>query len=81
MKYNKEHSIVPRTIKKGIRDVIEISKKDDSDRAESDARLSKKEVLNLIDELQVQMKDAAKILDFEYAILIRDRIDQLKKLI
>ncbi len=81
MKYNKEHSIVPRTIKKGIRDVIEISKKDDSDRAKSDARLSKKEVLNLINELQVQMKDAAKILDFEYAILIRDRIDQLKKLI
>ncbi len=81
MKYNKEHSIVPRTIKKGIRDVIEISKKDDSDRAKSDSRLSKKEVLNLIDELKIQMKDAAKILDFEYAILIRDRIDQLKKLI
>lgn len=81
MKYNKEHSVVPRTIKKGIRDVIEISKKGDSDRAKSDSRLSKKEVLNLIDELKIQMKDAAKILDFEYAILIRDRIDQLKKLI
>ena len=81
MKYNKEHSIVPRTIKKGIRDVIEISKKDDSDRAKSDSRLSKKEVLNLIDELQAQMKEAAKILDFEYAIQLRDRLDQLKKLI
>ena len=64
-----------------MKNVIEISKKDDSDRAKSDSRLSKKEVLNLIDELQAQMKDAAKILDFEYAILIRDRIDQLKKLI
>ena len=76
--YNEEHGIVPRTIIKGVRDVIEItSKKDDSDKPIK--KMSKKEREAMIVRLTAEMKAAAKILEFEHAAYLRDRINKLRE--
>ena len=76
--YNEEHGIVPRTIIKGVRDVIEItSKKDDSDKPIKN--MSKKEREAMIVRLTAEMKAAAKILEFEHAAYLRDRINKLRE--
>lgn len=78
MKYNKEHGIVPKTIIKSVRDVIDIAADDDIEQ-KTEAKLSKAEKQHMIDEMTKQMKEAAKLLDFEYALVLRDRIEKLKK--
>ena len=76
--YNEEHGIVPRTIIKGVRDVIEItSKKDNSDK--SIKKMSKKEREAMIVRLTAEMKAAAKILEFEHAAYLRDKINKLRE--
>ena len=76
--YNEEHGIVPRTIIKGVRDVIEItSKKDNSDKPIK--KMSKKEREAMIVRLTAEMKAAAKILEFEHAAYLRDRINKLRE--
>ena len=76
--YNEEHRIVPRTIIKGVRDVIEItSKKDNSDKPIK--KMSKKEREAMIVRLTAEMKAAAKILEFEHAAYLRDRINKLRE--
>ena len=77
MQFNEEHNIVPKTIEKGIRDVLEISRKDIRDA--TGKKLSRKEKLALIDRLTKEMKEAAKLLEFEYAAELRDKITDLKK--
>lgn len=77
MKYNEEHGIVPKTIKKDVREIIEISKKDTVDNKKK--RYSQKEREELIAKLTKEMKEAAKILEFEHAAALRDRIEELKK--
>lgn len=79
MRYNQEHGIVPKTIVKDVREVIEISKKDTSSVTKKGKRLSKKEREELIERLTKEMKAAAKILEFEHAAALRDRIEELKK--
>ena len=74
MKYNEEHSIIPQTIKKDVRDVIEITSKS-SDGKKPDSKLSRKEREALIVRLTAEMKAAAKILEFEHAAYLRDRIE------
>lgn len=78
MKYNEEHSITPQTIKKDVRDVIEITSKS-SDGKKPDSKLSRKEREALIVRLTAEMKAAAKILEFEHAAYLRDRIEKLRK--
>lgn len=79
MKFNEEHGIVPKTIKKDIRDVIEISTKEEVEySARQKAKLSKRETEALIDKLTKQMKEAAKMLEFEHAAFLRDKIAELK---
>ncbi|MBQ4095523.1 MAG: excinuclease ABC subunit UvrB [Oscillospiraceae bacterium] len=79
MKFNEEHGIVPKTIKKDIRDVIEISSKEEVEySARQKSKLSKRETLALIDKLTKQMKEAAKMLEFEHAAFLRDKIAQLR---
>lgn len=79
MAYNEEHGITPTTIIKGIRDTLEISSKDES--AEKPAkRMSKMEREQLITRLTREMKEAAKMLEFEHAAFLRDRIEKLRKL-
>lgn len=71
--YNKEHGIIPKTIKKDVRDILEISKKDKSGK-----RMSREEKQKLIAVLTEEMKAAAKILEFEHAAYLRDKIEKLK---
>lgn len=75
-KYNEEHGIKPVTIKKDIRDIIEISSKPTDGKPAK--RLSRKEREELINRLTREMKNAAKLLEFEHAAYLRDRIEQLR---
>ena len=77
MRYNSEHGIIPRTIIKDVRDIIEITPRSKSD-DKSGARMSRKEREELIDRLTREMKNAAKILEFEHAAYLRDRINALR---
>lgn len=78
-KFNEEHGIVPKTIKKDIRDVIEISTKEEVEyEARQKTKLSKRETEALIDKLTRQMKEAAKMLEFEHAAFLRDKIEELR---
>ena len=77
MKYNEEHGIVPKTIVKEVRDVLEISKKEQvADKSAS--RMTKKEREMLIAKLEKEMRAASKMLEFEHAAYLRDRIKQLR---
>ena len=74
IEYNEQHGIIPQTIIKDVRDVIEISSRDKSGKR----KMSKDEKQRLIIRLTAEMKEAAKILDFEYAAFLRDKIEKLK---
>nr|WP_317412789.1 excinuclease ABC subunit UvrB [uncultured Solibaculum sp.] len=80
MKYNEQHGIVPKTIIKDVSDVIEITAKDKSveEKAKSGRRLNRQERQQLIEQLTKEMKAAAKLLEFEHAAYLRDRIQKLK---
>ena len=78
MKYNAEHGITPKTIIKKVADVIEITQHgEDGKREKLGKKLTKSEREHLINELTKQMKQAAKLLDFEQAAYLRDRIKEL----
>lgn len=75
-KYNKEHGIVPKTIKKDVRDILEISSpKNDKPHK----HMSRAEKEQMIKQLTAEMKAAAKILEFEHAAYLRDRINKLRE--
>ena len=74
--YNKEHGIVPKTIIKEIRDLI--SNEDIAGKKERKEKMSKKEKANLIDKLTKEMETAAKNLDFEKAMELRDIIFEME---
>ena len=76
--YNKEHGIIPQTIVKPVHEILEISSKDNVE-GKSKKRLSRADKLKLIDELTKEMKAAAKILEFEHAAYLRDKIEKLKQ--
>ena len=77
MNYNKEHGIVPKTIVKEVRDIIELTPKDKKS-SKSTKKLSKKERVDLIEQLTIEMKNAAKLLEFEHAAYLRERIKALR---
>ncbi len=90
--FNEKHGIIPHTIKKGVRDIIDISAPDndeksarrgrkDGTKAEksgAEKKLTKEERDALIERLTKEMKDAARRLEFEQAAFIRDKIKQLR---
>ena len=78
MKYNEENGIVPETIKKDVREILEISSKDNIQERVAKKRLSEREKNELIDRLTKEMKAAAKLLEFEHAAYLRDKIQKLK---
>ena len=78
MAYNEAHGIVPRTIVKEIRDSIEISDKAENAKAGT-RRMGKKEREAAIERLTREMKEAAKLLEFEHAAFLRDQIDRLRR--
>ena len=77
-KYNDEHGITPKTIIKDVYDIIEIGSKVDKDKPVS--KMSKLEREAEIKRLTNEMKQAAKILEFEHAAILRDKIEKLRKM-
>ena len=78
--FNKEHGIVPKTIIKSVRDVIELSAAEEESEQllRNKTKLSKKERDAAIEKLEKEMKEASKRLEFEYAAVLRDRIIELR---
>ncbi len=82
MDFNAAHGIVPKTIIKDVRDVIEISTKAETDQKTASAkkkRMTPEEREAMIKKLTEEMKNAAKILEFEHAAYLRDKINELKE--
>ena len=78
--YNTEHNITPVTIKKDIRDILEISSRETVEgETKPRKRMSEKDRQALIIRLSNEMKNAAKLLEFEHAAYLRDKIKQLKE--
>ncbi len=75
-RYNDEHGITPKTIVKDVRDIIEIGSKTEGDKP--DSKLSRAEKEALIKRLTNEMRQAAKMLEFEHAAYLRDRINKLR---
>ena len=78
MAYNKEHGITPKTIIKDVRDVIEITSKNKVEEKTRKKKMSAAEKQQLIDKLTIEMKNAAKMLEFEHAAYLRDKIKELQ---
>lgn len=76
-RYNEEHGIIPTTIKKGIRDVIEATKAAEEEQAYHPQQAQDDEAL--LDQLRMQMAEAAKLLEFEIAAQLRDKIAAIEK--
>lgn len=80
--YNKEHGIVPKSIIKDIRDVLNTTLAAESDvsyKEDFEDEFTKDEIQAMIDALKPQMYEAAEALDFEKAAEIRDKIKELKE--
>ena len=79
MNYNKEHNIVPKTIVKKVGDILEISEKSEiQNKFKENKKLTQNEKNKLINELTKEMKAAAKLLEFEHAAAIRDKINLIR---
>ncbi|UBH22917.1 excinuclease ABC subunit UvrB [Macrococcus armenti] len=78
--YNKEHGITPKTINKKIRDVISatVEVEDTAPIDKPKKKLTKKERIRMIEQIEHEMKEAAKALDFERATELRDALFELK---
>ena len=75
--FNQEHGIVPKTVIKSVRDVIDLSD-EKGELPHSKKALSKKEREDAIAKLEKEMREASKRLEFEYAAVLRDRIIELR---
>ena len=75
--YNKEHGIVPKTIQKDVREVLDIGAVPTTPERRK-LRFSQNEKQAMIQDLEKQMKEAARLLEFEYAAMLRDKIATLK---
>ena len=76
-RYNEEHGIVPKTIVKKVSEILEISTHDDSEFKHA-KKLSKAQRQQLIESLTKEMRAAAKLLEFEHAAYLRDKIKKLR---
>lgn len=77
-RYNTEHGITPQTIRKEIRDVLEISVADKKT-GKGGKKMSRKETEAAIAKLTAEMREAARLLEFEHAAYLRDKIAKLKE--
>jgi excinuclease ABC subunit B len=78
--FNEAHGIVPKTIVKNVRDLLEISKDEVilPKREDNDVKMTRRERDEAIAKLEKEMENAAKMLEFEYAAVLRDRIIKLR---
>ena len=78
-KFNLDHGIIPKTIIKDVRDVLEITSKPNVEKSVNKKKISIKEKQQLIEKLTIEMKNAAKLLEFEHAAFLRDKIKELQE--
>ena len=78
MKFNEEHGIIPHTIAKAIREVIDIHKNTEPDKKSKTGKNKTENIASQIELLTKEMQKAAKELNFEQAAMLRDMIIQLK---
>ena len=76
--YNEAHGIVPKTVIKSIRDLIEISSPTAERKGRTGVKMTKAEKEKEIARLEKQMKEAAKMMEYEYAAILRDQIIELR---
>ena len=76
--FNEAHGIVPKTIVKSIRELIEISKSVEDGGSGKGVRMTARERKEAIEKLEKEMKKASRQLEFEYAAVLRDRIIKLR---
>ena len=76
--YNEAHGIVPRTIRKDVRELIEISRQERDALGKGGVKLTKEEREREIARLEKQMRKAAQMMEFEFAAVLRDQIIQLR---
>lgn len=76
MRYNEAHGITPKTIQKDVREILEISTHSDDKKPRK--RMSERERQAMIAKLTAEMRAAAKLLEFEHAAMLRDKITELK---
>lgn len=76
--YNKKHGITPKTIQKDVRGILEISASSRSEKGKK-RPMNQAELKATLDQLTLEMKNAAKILEFEHAAYLRDKIKKLKE--
>ena len=77
--FNKAHGIVPKTVIKSVRESLELSAPETESRRKSGRKLTKRELEEEIARTEKQMKEAAKMMEFEYAAVLRDRLIELRK--
>jgi len=77
--YNDAHGIVPKTVIKSVRDLIEISRPSDEVKGRSGVKMTKAEKEKEIAKLEKAMREAARMMEFEYAAVLRDQIIELRK--
>ena len=78
IKYNKEHGIIPKTVTKKVAEILEISTHKDEGKEKKKKKLTAAERKLMIEQLTKEMKAAAKLLEFEHAAFLRDKIKQLE---
>ena len=77
--YNKAHGIVPKTIVKSIRDLIEISASPTPEhKGKGGVKMTRQELAREIEKLEAQMRKAAHMMEYEYAAVLRDEIIRLR---
>ena len=82
MAYNEQHGIVPKSISKNVHEILEITSKTKLEKEETGKKkkpLTQRERQALIEKLTAEMKEAAKLLEFEHAAYLRDKIQHLKQ--
>ena len=78
--YNEEHHISPQTIRKEVRDIIEISTREKTEKiGKGKKRMTQAQARQTIEQLTLEMKNAARMLEFEHAAYLRDKIKSLKE--
>ena len=77
-RYNELHGIVPKTVVKDVRDLIEISATPDTEVRKAGVKLTRKEREREIERLEKKMREAARMMEYEYAAVLRDQIIELR---
>ncbi len=77
--FNRAHGIVPKTVIKSVRDLIEISSPTAERKGRNGIKMTKAEKEREIARLEKQMKEAARMMEYEYAAVLRDQIIELRK--